>query len=75
MDTKFDFDGETEDRIVYIREVSVADLPQEVQDELGEVDHLYAAHDMNGERLALFKDRKLAFSVAREYDYAPVSVH
>jgi hypothetical protein len=75
METKFDFGGERDDRIVYIREVAVVDLPQEMQDELVGIDHLYGVHNEDGERLALVKDRDVAFMVARENDLAPVSVH
>ncbi|WP_417807382.1 DUF1150 family protein [Thioclava sp.] len=75
METKFDFGGERDDRIVYIREVAVIDLPKELQDELVGIDHLYAVHNEDGERLALVKDRKVAFMVARENDLAPVWVH
>ena len=38
-------------------------------------DQIYAVHSPNGERLALVKDRKLAFALARQNDFAPVNVH
>ncbi|KFE34622.1 DUF1150 family protein [Thioclava atlantica] len=75
MNTKFDFGEEGLERIVYVRSVAVQDLPEELQAELGGLDHLYAVHDSSGERLALVKDRKLAFALARQNDLAPVSVH
>ncbi len=76
MNTKYDFDNAApEDRIVYVREVAVAELPDELQAELSGVEHLYAVHDGNGERLALVKDRRMAFALARQNDLAPVSVH
>ena len=62
-------------RIVYVREVKVADLPHEVQVQAAGLDHLYAVHDESGERLALVKDRALAFVLARQNDMAPVAVH
>ncbi|MEI4471258.1 DUF1150 family protein [Frigidibacter sp. MR17.24] len=63
------------DRIVYVRPVLVSDLPEEVQEQAGGLDQIYALHDTDGERLALVRDRKLAFMLARQNDLAPVSVH
>ncbi|MEX3014413.1 DUF1150 family protein [Gymnodinialimonas hymeniacidonis] len=61
--------------IVYIREVSVSDLPDEVQERAQGLDTLYAIGGENGEQIALVKDRDLAFIVARQNDMSPVSVH
>ncbi len=61
--------------IVYIREVAVADLPDEVQERARGLDRLYAIGGANGEQIALVKDRDLAFIVARQNDLSPVSVH
>ena len=36
---------------------------------------LYAVHDADGQRLAVVRDRRLAFVLARQNDLAPVSVH
>lgn len=75
MDTKYDFGPETGERIVYVREVLVADLPEEIQAQAMGLETLYAVHDASGERLALVKDRRMAFVLARQNDMAPVSVH
>lgn len=75
MDTKYDFGPEAGERIVYVRPVAVADLPDELREQAMGLDTVYAVHDASGERLALVKDRKLAFIVARQNDMAPVSVH
>ena len=61
--------------IVYIRPVAVADLPAEIQEAAMGATQLYAVHSAQGERLALVKDRRLAFMLARQNDLAPVSVH
>ena len=61
--------------IVYIRPVAVAELPSEVQQAAMGATELYAVHSAEGERLALVKDRRLAFLLARQNDLAPVSVH
>lgn len=75
MDTKYDFRPDAGERIVYVRPVAVAQLPDELREQAMGLDTVYAVHDATGERLALVKDRKLAFIVARQNDMAPVSVH
>ncbi len=66
--------AEGENRIVYVREVKTADLPQEIQARTT-LDHLYAIHAPTGEVLALVPDRAQAFVVARQNEFSPVSVH
>lgn len=66
---------DADSRIVYVRKVRVQDLPDEVRQKAGEQDTLYAVHSANGDRLALVKDREMAFILAREHDFAPVTVH
>ncbi len=61
--------------IVYIREVAVADLPEEVREQAGGQETVYAIGSEDGQQLALVRDRKLAFVVARQNDMEPVSVH
>lgn len=76
MDTNIDLKAlGGKDRIVYVRPVDVADLPKEVQSEVEGADQLYAVHAPDGERLALVKDRDMAFILARQNDYSPVTVH
>lgn len=75
MEARYDFGPESAERIVYVRPVSVASLPAELQAQLPGLDTLYAVHDEAGERLALVRDRKLAFLLARQNDLAPVNVH
>ncbi|MQQ07987.1 DUF1150 family protein [Epibacterium sp. SM1979] len=62
-------------RVVYVKAVDVAALPQDVQDSAEGRSHLYAVHDDNGEQLALVADRRMAFVLARQNDCAPVPVH
>ncbi len=76
MDVKYDFDAMDENRIVYVRKVAVKDLPQEVRDEAGGLETLYAVHRAgDGVQLALVRDRAMAFVLARQNDLAPVAVH
>jgi hypothetical protein len=66
---------EPDDRIVYVKTVDMADLPDEICEEIGDHDQLYAVHNSEGQQLALVGNRKLAFSLARQHDFAPVAVH
>ena len=75
MNTKFDFGTEDAGRIVYVRPVAVAELPADVREQAMGMEEIYAVHDADGQRLALVKDRTLAFVLARQNDLAPVSVH
>lgn len=65
----------TTDRTVYVKTVEVGDLPRALRDQAQGLDLLYAVHDATGQQLALVGDRKLAFDLARQHDYAPVLVH
>lgn len=77
MYEKYDFGSDQGDLrpIVYVREVAVRDLPEELREEIGDIDRLYAVHSADGERLALVRDRAMAFVLARQNDFAPVAVH
>lgn len=75
MNTPHEFaDSQNQDRIVYVRPVNAEDLPDEARAQAGDTP-LFAVHAPNGDRLALVKDRKLAFLLARQNDFTPVSVH
>lgn len=77
MDTayRFEADDGAAERIVYVRPVQVADLPPDVQARAKGLSVIWAVHDADGERLALVADRRMAFALARQNDYAPVNVH
>lgn len=75
MDTEFEFPHEAGQRIAYVRSVAVEDLPEDVQNQVGDLTTLYAVHSEEGERLALVSDRKMAFVLARQNDLDPVTVH
>ena len=67
--------------LVYVREVSGADVMAVISDEAIEQHHLapdqtlYAVHRADGERLAVLGDRESAFAAAYMHELAPVSVH
>ncbi len=61
--------------VVYVKEVATQDLPQDIREKLASQNKVYAVHSEAGERLALVRDRKLAFILARQNDLTPVTVH
>ena len=75
MNTKQSLSHLDDGRVVYVRAVRAADLPAELRNQIGGLETLYAVHRADGERLALVKDRRLAFVLARQNDLAPVTVH
>ena len=81
MMTNKDFAGLGAPDLVYVREISAADVLGDtpLADVRGlEIDPeqvLYAVHGADGERLAVMLDRETAFAAAVAHELAPVSVH
>ncbi|MFN4131145.1 MAG: DUF1150 family protein [Paracoccaceae bacterium] len=75
MNSPFKAISEAQSQIVYVRPVTVADLPEALREQIGDIETVYSVHRPDGERLALVRDRNLAFSLARQNDLAPVSAH
>ena len=75
MNVKFDFA-----KTVYVKPIDVADLPAELRDQAGDLDHLFAVHNADGEQFGAFievhvatsieecerRDRKGLYKLARE---------
>ena len=75
MDTKQKKMAPQKGRTVYVRSVNVDELPDEVLAQTDGITELYAVYSADGERLALVKERELAFVLARQNDMTPVTVH
>lgn len=84
--TKKDFAGFGAPDLVYVREITAADVMADALLENGELEDargmeieadqiLYAVHSADGERLAVMLDRETAFAAAVAHELAPVSVH
>jgi hypothetical protein len=79
--TKEDFAGLGAPDLVYVREISAADLLADAR--VNVVDDvsidpestLYAVYGADGERLAVMIDRETAFAAAVAHELEPVSVH
>lgn len=65
----------TADRTVYVKPIMVTDLPPDVQEQAEGAEKVFAVHNADGEQLALVGNRRLAFALAKEHDFAPVMVH
>jgi len=65
---------ELKDRTVYVSAVNVADLPEAVAKGISQ-GRVYSLNSSTGERIALVKDRSLAFVLARQNEFHPVPVH
>jgi len=74
MKAKLDWDALGQG-IVYVKPVAVSDLPQDVQEQAGELDQLFAVHNSDGDQLALVADRRMAFALARHHDMRPLTLH
>lgn len=75
MDVKYKALPQAGEPIVYVRPVKVSELPDELRQQAEGLDVIYAVHRPDGERLALVRDRALAFALARQNDLAPVNAH
>lgn len=75
MNTPVNFQTDDIANTVYVRSIEVSELPVEVRERAEGLTQLYALYNAEGDRLALVRDRNLAFIVARQNDMAPVSVH
>jgi len=70
--TKNPFTEPTGQTIVYVREITPAEMPDELR---GQAARLYAVHDADGNRLALTQNRGAAFALAKQNHLVPLSVH
>ncbi|HBV55592.1 MAG TPA: DUF1150 domain-containing protein [Rhodobacteraceae bacterium] len=67
--------GDSAERIVYVRPVQVKDLPDDIRGAAEGAETIYSVHNASGARIALVKDRSLAYVLARQNDLAPVGWH
>lgn len=75
MDQKYEFEVQRRRPIVYVKPIFSDELPADVRAQMPSHTVLYAVHDKDGDRLAVVRDRKLAFALARQHDMEPVSVN
>ena len=75
MHSKYDFSHFDTDDLVYIKTVAVTELPLDLQRQVGPDKTLYAVHKADGERVAVVEKRALAYSLARDNDLTPMTLH
>lgn len=75
MHSKYDFSHFDTDDLVYIKTVTVTELPLDLQRQVGPDKTLYAVHKADGERVAVVENRALAYSLARDNDLTPMTLH
>jgi hypothetical protein len=73
MDTPYD--NLPKGQMAYIRLVSRESLPDDIRAQIPGDEPIWGVHAPDGECLALARHRSDAFMLARENDWAPVSVH
>ena len=56
-------------------DLSVADLPEEIRAQAEGLLTIWSVHRPDGERVALVRDRGMAFALSRQNDMVPVNVH
>lgn len=61
--------------LIYLKPVATADLPQEVQDQAGSQETLFAVHNTKGEQVALVADPVVASELAVANDMTLVTLH
>ena len=75
MHSKYDFSHFDTGDLVYIKTVAVTELPLDLQRQVGPDKTVYAVHKADGERVAVVENRALAYSLARDNDLTPMTLH
>ncbi|MDE0985454.1 MAG: DUF1150 family protein [Yoonia sp.] len=74
MNTKFDLAAMAA-KTVYVKPIEVADLSDELREQAGDLEQLFAVHNAKGEQLALVATNEMAVHLALENDMQPVALH
>ena len=74
MLTKFDL-GAMAANTVYVKQIEVADLPEDLREQAGDLQRLFAVHNTKGEQLALVATNEMAVHLALENNLDPVALH
>ena len=61
--------------IVYVKSVDAADLPQDMRDQVGDLETLYAVHGADGAQLAVMAHPDIAVKLAHDNNLMVVSLH
>lgn len=74
MNTKYDL-SEMGANIVYLKPMNTADLPDELREQAGDMDQIFAVHNGEGAQVAYIADLKFAAHLAAENNVQIVTLH
>ena len=74
MNTKFDL-TEMSANIVYLKPMDTADLPDEVREQAGDMEQVFAVHNGQGEQVAYIADLTFAAHLADAHNMQIVTLH
>ncbi len=74
MHTKIDLEGLSQ-KIVYLKPVATADLPDEVRQQAGEIETVFSVHNGAGEQVAIVANPLIASHLAAEHKMQLVTLH
>lgn len=74
MNTKFDL-SEMGANIVYLKPMNMADLPDDVREQAGDMEQIFAVHNGKGEQVAYIADLTFASHLAAENNVRIVTLH
>ena len=74
MNTKFDL-TEMSANIVYLKPMDTADLPDELREQAGDLEKIFAVHNGQGEQVASIADPTFAAHLADEHNMQIVTLH
>lgn len=74
MNTKFDM-SEMGANIVYLKPMNMADLPDDVREQAGDLQQIFAVHNGMGEQVAYIADLTYASDLADQNNVRIVALH
>lgn len=74
MNTKFDL-TEMSANIVYLKPMDTADLPDELREQAGDLEKIFAVHNGQGEQVAYIANLTFAAHLADEHNMQIVTLH
>ncbi len=61
--------------MIYLKPIDIADLPEDVRVDAGNLDEVFAVHNAKGERVALVATEAIASDLAAQNNMQVVSIH
>ena len=61
--------------MIYLKPIDIADLPEDVRVDAGNLEEVFAVHNAKGERVALVATEAIASDLAAQNNMQVVSIH